>query len=408
MPDLPSNARRQHAIDWLDARADSVQQSIVRWCYQNSWSSDLDGLVAMADLLEHDFAVLGLPCQRIELADWQSVGDDGNVTDHQTGPALLWHYHKGAARRVLLLIHYDTVYPPAQRPLSISMTGTGQLIGPGVADAKGGIAVILYAVQALLRFDLAGDLGISIMLNPDEEIGSPSSATLLRDLASEVDLALVFEPTLPDGSMVANRKGTANFTIVIRGRPAHAGRDPDQGRNAIVHAARLATELDAWNQPGSRTTVNVGKISGGGPLNQVPDLAILGVNIRVATNAAVGDVMARLSEIEQRYSAAQGFTCRIHGRFHSPPKCVDDDPRFDDLRRRVDAAAAHLGRVLQWRDTGGACDGNKLAAFGCPTVDTMGPTGGQLHSPAEYCDLATVVTAAKVLVHLIAEIGNGS
>lgn len=406
MPELPLPARLQLATDWLDSLSDSMNQAVIRWCSQNSWSNNLPGLAAMADRLEEDFSVLSLPCQRVELPNWRSWSDDGQVIEHATGPALLWHYQPEAPRRILLLIHYDTVYPPTLHPTPVALTSAGQLVGPGVADAKGGIAVILYAMQSLLRFGLTGDLGISVMLNPDEEIGSQSSAALIGELAPQFEFALVFEPTLPDGSMVANRKGTANFTAVIRGRAAHAGRDLSAGRNAIVQAARLANELDAWNQPGSTTSVNVGKINGGGPLNQVPDLATLWMNIRVATPEAAAEVMQRLSEIEQRYSAAEGFSCRIHGQFHSPPKFVEDDERFNELRRRIEVATARLDRPLRWRNTGGACDGNKLASFGCVNVDTMGPTGGNLHSPAEYCDSASLVTAAKTVVHLITDTGN--
>ncbi|MGV3485282.1 MAG: hydrolase [Planctomycetaceae bacterium] len=406
MLDPATSTRLLLAADSLDALADQITQSVTRWCYQNSWSSNPVGLAAMADLLQRDFAVLGLPCQRVALPDWESWGDDGQVLRHSTGPALLWHHRPDAARRVLLLIHYDTVYPPEAVPVAVTLTPQGRLLGPGVADAKGGIAVILYALQAILRFDLSGDLGISVLLNPDEELGSPGSRELMRTLASQFEFALVFEPTLSDGSMVANRKGTANFTAVIHGRAAHAGRNLSEGRNAIVHAARLVSEWDAWNQPGSAISVNIGKINGGGPLNQVAHLATVSANIRVTTSAAAAEVISRVRDLEQRYSAVEGFACRIHGQFHCPPKQVDGDARFAELRRSVEAAAAKAHRSLRWQDTGGACDGNKLHAWGCPNIDTMGPTGGELHSHTEYCEAASLVAAAKTLLYLIADRGS--
>jgi len=406
--------RTQLATAWLDAQSDTLLQTLTRWCGQNSWSGNLDGLRAMTEMLEADFQPLGLACERIQLTPWQSIRDDGETIQHETGPALLWHHRADASKRVLLVIHYDTVYPPVSVPNSVVMTNDGRLVGPGVADAKGGIAVILFALQSILRFQLAGDLGITVMLNPDEEVGSQASATLFQKLAPQFDFALVFEPRLPDGAMVANRKGTANFTAVIRGRSAHAGRNLSDGRNAIVHAARLATELDSWNDhtvqstnsPDSHVSVNVGKITGGGPLNQVPSLATLAVNVRVAMPDDVAEVIERMKDIEQRYSAIDGFACKVYGQFHSPPKRVDGDAMFNDLCRRFTRATAHLGNDVVWRDTGGACDGNKLAALGLSNLDTMGPTGGELHSPAEYCHFISLLTAAKTLVYLIADTGS--
>lgn len=404
----------QQATAWLDTQSDVLLQTLTRWCEQNSWSGNVDGLQAMADLLEADFKPLGLVCERLRLPPWESIGDAGETVQHETGPALVWHLRPAASKRVLLLIHYDTVYPPASIPDSVVISGDGRLVGPGVADAKGGIAIIRFALQAIIRFQLAEDLGITVMLNPDEEVGSQSSATLFHAMAPQFDFALVFEPRLPEGAMVANRKGTANFTAIIHGRSAHAGRNLSAGRNAIVHAARLAIELDGWNNrtiqrchaSDSQISVNVGKITGGGPLNQVPSFSTLSFNVRVATLSHVNEVVERMNDIEQRYSAADGFTCKVFGQFHSPPKIVDADAKFNDLRCRFLNAAAHCGGDVVWRDTGGACDGNKLAALGLANLDTMGPTGGELHSPAEYCLAASLVTAAKTLVHLIANAGG--
>lgn len=374
----------------------------------------------MSDLLANDFGVLDLPVERVDLAPWKSISESGDEQWQPSAQALLWHFQPQSPRRGLLLIHYDTVYPPSQEQVqpvldALPITSSARLRGPGVADAKGGIAVIRLAMQAILKFDLAGELGLTVVLNPDEEVGSPASAALFERLAPDFEFALVFEPTLPDGSLVANRKGTANFTAVVRGRNAHAGRNIAQGRNAVVHAAKLAIELDQWNR--SRDflstssaqddlTINVGKISGGGPLNQVPDLATLGFNIRVRSPGAVDAVLAQLKAIERRYSAEEGYTCEIHGHFHSPPKCIDELAPFDALRERVAAAAALAGRAVRWCDTGGACDGNKLAALGLPNIDTMGPIGGNLHSNDEYCEARSLATAAKTVVALIAAEGG--
>lgn len=422
-----SNKKReriQHAMHWLDNQHPQMCDELLRWVAQNSWSRNLVGLQAMAGMLIEGFAARGIRLEPIELAEWECVDDYGRQTRQKTGPALVWHYQPLATRRVLLAIHYDTVYPPhtnATAELLHVRSGIdgdsvvprdAMLRGPGVADAKGGIAVILWAMDAMFRFGLFDELGVSILLNPDEEIGSPASTELFQQLASQFEFALLFEPAMPGRKMAVDRKGTGNFTAVIHGRSAHAGRDLSQGRNALVQAARLAIEIDSWNQLSaeqvrctglqSGVTVNVGRMIGGGALNQVPDLATVAFNVRTSTPEGVAFVEGRMRELERNYSAEEGYSCSIQGRFHSPPKCVREDKKSIRLRQTVSEAASSLGQSLEWCDTGGACDGNKLAALGLPNVDTMGPIGGNLHSDAEYCDAASLLSATKLVVRILA------
>lgn len=397
----------QQAWDWLDAQEAVIRQALIRWCGQNSWSYSQDGLTAMAAQLAHDFEPLGLLAEQVRLPPLVRDSSTSSAATAIAAPGLIWHHRPTASRRALLLIHYDTVYPPTtHQAVTVagalrSRGGTGQrLIGPGVADAKGGIAVLRYAAEALLRFGIGGELGWSIAINPDEEIGSPSSAAWLAELASDYEFALVFEPALPDGAMVANRKGTGNWRLNIGGRAAHAGRNPEQGRNALVHAARLAIELDALNDPAAGITVNVGRMEGGGALNQVPDRATLELNVRVVEQRQADQVASQLRRLCDEFGQIEGYRCDLQGRFHSPPKRID--ARYANLHRQFELAAGWLGRKIQWRDTGGACDGSKLAASGLINIDTMGPTGGELHSPGEYCDFDSLLIAAKTLVNFMA------
>jgi len=397
----------QQAWAWLESQETAIRQTLIRWCGQNSWTYSQDGLTAMAAQLVADFEPLGLATEQIALPPLLRSGATSRANDQITAPGLIWHHRPDAARRALLLIHYDTVYPPAAHQavevhgVPRCCGGPGQrLIGPGVADAKGGIAVIRYAAEALQRFGIGGDLGWSIALNPDEEVGSPASAGWLAELAAGFAFAAVFEPALPDGAMVANRKGTGNWRFRIGGRAAHAGRNPEQGRNALVHAARLAIELDRLNDPAAGITVNVGRLDGGGVLNQVPDLATLELNVRVVDQLQADQMVSQLGRLRERFAEADGYACTLAGRFHSPPKRIDE--RYQLLHRQFELAAKWVGRATAWRDTGGACDGSKLAAAGLINIDTMGPIGGDLHSPTEYCDFDSLLMAAKTLVNLIA------
>ena len=150
--------------------------------------------------------------------------------------------------------------------------------GPGVIDAKGGLVVLLTAIDAVERSDLAGNLGWELFLNTDEEIGSPGSAAFFAEAAKRNHLALLFEPAMPDGALVSERKGSGNFSLVVRGRAAHAGRDFSAGRNAIVAAADFAVAVHRLNGTIPEVTLNVARIDGGGPANVVPDLAVCRLN----------------------------------------------------------------------------------------------------------------------------------
>ncbi|TWU56829.1 Carboxypeptidase G2 precursor [Rubripirellula tenax] len=385
---------------------------LIRWCDQNSWSLDVVALREMATMLVDDFGAAGIRLERTDLPELKLLDDTEAWRRQPTGPLLQWHHNPNARRRVLLMIHYDTVYPASAGPnrcvrSSMRMNPSGgevdspidALIGPGTADAKGGIAVIKLATEAILSSGLVNDIGISIVLNPDEEIGTTASGETLRAMAGSYEQALVFEPTLPDGSLVANRKGSGNFVFVVRGRSAHAGRNPEQGRNAIVHLASLIPDLTQMHDPTAGVTVNVGRIVGGGPLNQVPDHAAVQLNIRVNDQAARHRAEHALADIARRFCRDE-YQVTLQGEFHSPPKRVDG--AIQRVQRAVERAAAFSGRTVRWADTGGACDGSKLADWGLPNVDTMGVAGGGLHSPDEFCDLDAIVPAAATVAAFLA------
>ncbi|GAA4444959.1 hydrolase [Novipirellula rosea] len=390
----------QAAIQWMHTQQSASVDRLERWCNQNSWSMDVPQLQQMADTLCADFRSFGVSFDQVPLGPMRLLDDAGQWYAPSTGPALLWHHQPDAQQRVLLMIHYDTVYPAVGSTTADRCVRQGdRLLGPGTADAKGGIAVIAMAVEAGLRFGLFGDLGVSILLNPDEEIGSTASEPLMRALAPEFDAALVFEPTLPDGKLVAARKGSGGFAFVVRGRSAHAGRNPEQGRNAIVHLSRIVVKLAELHDPDGGVLVNVGKIAGGGPLNRVPDYASVHLNVRVTDTQAMQKIESMLETIRDQFSG-DGYEVELNGMLHSPPKCSND--ALVAMQAKVATAANAIGRSIEWQDTGGACDGCKLAAMNLPNIDTMGITGDKLHSSEEYCVPATLVPAAATVLTFLA------
>jgi glutamate carboxypeptidase len=269
------------------------------------------------------------------------------------------------------------------------------LRGPGVIDAKGGIVVMRYAAMALKQFIPLEEVGLSLILTPDEEIGSPSSVGMWESIARDFQNAFLFEPTLADGSLVNSRKGTGTFVLIVRGKSAHAGRNFHEGRNAIAHCCRLASEIDQLNGQRPNVTVNIGRLRGGNAVNVVPDTAVLRVNVRIADSQDQQWIENHLNQLAQKYDQEQlGYRVEIHGGIHAPAKIHDHATH--QIQTSVEKAAADLGLNLTWKQSGGASDGNKLQAMGLPNLDTLGPRGDGLHSPNEWIELDSLVEKAQL------------
>lgn len=399
---LTSAKSSAHA--WLAANQSRWTQEVIELCNVNSGSTNLVGLQEVAELLCGWNGVAGLSAQRIALPLRRGIGDDGAEHAAETGVALKWERRPQAAKRVLLGIHYDTVYSPAHVPARCQQVTESRLLGPGTADAKGGIVVVRAALEALEQFELAHDIGWTLVLTPDEELGSPSSAQLWDNLAHEHDFGLLFEPAMPSGALVGLRKGSGNFTLVIRGRAAHAGRNFSAGRNAIALASHLATQLDRLNARQPDTTVNLGNILGGGPVNVVPDLAIVRFNVRVPDAEAQKWFEQQLSDILSEVDNREGYQVALYGSFTAPPKPLTVTQR--NLMNHIEAASERLGHKIHWQASGGVCDGNRLAAAGLPNIDTLGPIGDNLHSPEEWVDVTSIPQRASLVVEILASAGE--
>jgi glutamate carboxypeptidase len=372
------------------------------WSAINTGTGNLDGLARQAGELANAFA--GLPGE-VELRDAASVtavDANGHEVEQANGQHLLLRVRPEAERRFLLTGHMDTVYPPTHPFQTASWPDADTLNAPGAADMKGGLVVILHALLAFERSEAAGSVGYDVMINSDEEIGSLSSAALIAELARGKAAALTYEPSaLPDGTLAHARGGSGNYSLVVQGRSAHAGRNPQEGRNAVVAAAALALELKALES--ADLTVNPARIDGGSANNVVPDHAILRFNIRPKTTAAAEAFEHNLAALIRTVEADQRVTIAPHGGITRPPKPVD--ARAQKLFDLVADTSAALGRPLGWQASGGVCDGNNIAACGVPVVDTMGVRGGAIHSPQEYLivsSLAERAALSAVLLHRLA------
>jgi glutamate carboxypeptidase len=307
--------------------------------------------------------------------------------------------------QLLFTGHMDTVYGADHPFQTLAWPGDGVLGGPGVADMKGGIAVMLAALKAAEISAAAPQFGYEVVINSDEEVGSPGSAALIAAAARGKKAALTYEPSaLPDGTLAGSRPGSGNFSIFIHGRSAHAGRNPEDGRNAIVAAADLALRLAKAKGP--RLSVNPARIEGGSPNNVVPDRAVLRVNMRPATLEDQQRGQSALEAAVAMVAAEHEVKIHVHGGFGRPPKPIDT--AAEKLFQLVKSCGADIGQEIGWQPSGGVCDGNNIAACGVPVVDTMGVRGGAIHSPDEYLIVESLVERAQLSALTILRLASGA
>lgn len=392
-------------LRWVDQQRERMRGLVAEWASINSGSYHVEGLEKLSGSLQHYFSGLACEARRVALPPQQVITARGDRSELPLGPVLSFRKRSGASLRVFLGIHIDTVYGRDDPFQSVEEADANTLRGPGVADAKGGIAVMLVALEALERSTVADRIGWEVLLNPDEEIGSPGSAPLLKEAAGRNHLGLVFEPAYADGTMVGQRKGSGNFSVVFRGRSAHAGRDFSQGRNAVLAAADFAVRAAGINGSIPDVTLNVARIEGGGAMNVVPDLGICRLNARVGTAQQQRQVEDQLARIASEVAAKHEVTLSFNGGFSSPPWVPDE--RSLELMEHVRRCGQELGMEVRFQPSGGASDANKLAAAGLPVVDTMGPRGGNLHSPQEFLLLESLTETAKLAAMFLMRLASG-
>ena len=383
------------------ASAAPMREQVILWSQMNSGSGNLPGLAALAQLLADDFSALPGTIRLVDPAPVSAIDAGGRAQELAHGRHLHLTVRPAAPVQLLLTGHMDTVYAVDHPFQSLRWLDDDRLNGPGVADMKGGIAIMLAGLRAIEASPLRGRIGYEVVINSDEEVGSASSAALLAAAARGKVAALTYEPSaLPDGTLAGARPGSGNFSFRVAGRSAHAGRNPEEGRNALTAAADLALRLEALRRDG--LSVNPARIDGGGPNNVVPDLAILRVNLRPRDAALQVAAECSIAEAVAAVAAARDVVITTHGGFGRPPKPLD--PGAERLFALVQAAGADLGQAISRKDSGGVCDGNNIAACGVPVVDTMGVRGGLIHSSEEYLIASSLPERAALSALVLARL----
>ena len=300
--------------------------------------------------------------------------DSKGVQHHiLTGPS-------GVKEKILLVGHLDTVFPPesATTPFEIN---DGKIMGPGTADMKGGIVVMVQALRVLEELGLLEQIPFRILMNGDEEVGSPFSSQMVREMAAEASCGLIFECGGLGNQVVVGRRGVIRFNLTATGKARHAGVKEGPKASAIVELARMVLALEGLNNHERSISINVGTVQGGEANNIVPDLARASFEFRFRDSGAEKEILAKVQEIVSSVTTPGcGATLET---LHRRP-CMVSVPGSDDLVSTLMDTARELGQSLETEDRGGASDGNFLSEMGVPVIDGLGPGGDMDHSADEY------------------------
>ena len=394
----------QIVLDHVAARETAIIGRAVAWANVSSGSRNANGLAHVLALLEAEARHLPAEVLRIPTQGSSSVGDDGAVRTEAHADALRITARPEAPIQVVLTGHYDTVFPAESPFQTVCTRADGALNGPGIADMKGGISVLLAALEAFETHPDRERVGWTVLLSPDEEIGSPASASLLAELGARGHVGMTYEPALSDGTLAGERKGSGNYHLIITGKAAHAGRAFHEGANAVAGAAMIAARLHALNSQREGVTVNVAKISGGGALNVVADNAVVRFNVRVPDAQSSAWIAETVRQIATE-PPFPGLTLDLHGGMTRAPKPMDASQTA--LFEAVRETGALLGQPIAWKPSGGVCEGNNLHAAGLPNIDTLGVLGGDIHSDQEFAWPASFVERAQLSALILCKIASG-
>ena len=309
--------------------------------------------------------------------------------------------------RILLIGHIDTVFSEgevAKRPFAIGERQHKRIAtGPGVLDMKSGVLIGMYGLHLLLAAQEAQYQRVTFVCNSDEEIGSPSSKSLIQELAKEADAAIVLEPGRLINTVVSSRRGSGQYRVEVRGVSAHAGVEPQRGRNAILELSYQVQKMQALNGTIPGTTLSVGIIHGGERTNVVPDYAYCDMDVRVSNPHGLKAIEAAMRNVTTQH-VLEGTQITLSGGMACMP--FERNKRNAHLVQLVKEAGSELGLTIEDVGSGGASDANNTSAVGTPTIDGLGAGGGLAHNPGEYIELDYLPIRIALLAGLVGKIGK--
>ncbi len=382
-----------------------MEKQLHQFCNINSGTTNLEGLAHMSQALQSVYGPIADDIQINKAHPLSIINMSGDTALQSCGDLLFIRKRPHLKRRILLSGHMDTVYDAKSLFQKLTYLNDNCINGPGVADMKGGLIVMLHALAAFEQNGHSATLGWDVVINADEEIGSPASSIFFNKIAKNYQAALVYEPAMTEtGTLAKNRRGSGKLTLIAHGKSAHVGRAFEQGRNAICYLAEAIHKIHALNGQREGITINIGKIAGGEALNVVPDKAVAKLDIRISRSEDEHWVRNELDNIMMKLKRPD-YSLALHGDFGRPVKRVCSGT--ERLFHRVQRLGKELGLSVDWKDSGGCCDGNNLAQHGVPVLDTLGVRGGAIHSPEEYILLDSLSERASLSALLLLDLAEG-
>ena len=375
------------AAEACDPEARSLLQRLVQI---DSGTDDAAGLAAVAAILTTELERLGAKVETMPAP--AAAGDNVVATFTGTG--------KG---RILLIAHIDTVFPhgtATQRPYTVI---GDRATGPGTVDDKGGVVTAVCALRVLKETEFREYARITLLLNSNEETGSPGSRDLIRSKAAESDVVINLERGVPPDGVEVSRKGSALITLVVTGRAAHSGLEPERGRNAALEASHQALRLSSLANPTLETSVNVTIIEAGNAINTIPEHAIVKADVRAFTSQELDRVEANLMElVADNVVPDVRVVASMTRNFPPWPRTGSTEA----LLARAQQLYGEIGRTLTGVAVGSSADVAFAAETGTPSIDGFGLVGGGAHGPDEYIELSSIVPRVYLLARMLMELGR--
>lgn len=389
--ELTNKQKERKMIEtYLESKKQEMYDLLERLVNTDSGTYDKEGVDAFGDVL---------------LEKFEEIGMDVKVHyEEKLGNHLEIKASRDLDPKILIIAHMDTVFPKGEaekRPFKVI---GDKAFGPGVNDEKASHVQVLYALKALKDTGSDSYKNVHIIFNSDEEIGSPTSKPLIKQVAENKQYSLVVECSRPNGGLVTERKGVGQFTLDVKGKSAHSGVDPERGRSAIEEISHKIIKLQQLNNYEEGISVNVGLVQGGTSTNTIPSVARADIDVRFNNKEQAADIVRKITEISQEEHVSGTFT-KLKGDISRPP--MQKTSETEQLMNVIHEAADDLGISIREVSSGGGSDASFTASEGIPTVDGIGPMGEFSHSEKEeYTDLKTFPQFTALLAKTIEKLSK--
>ncbi len=373
----------QEVMQYLEQNQQQMLDLTIKLAEINSGTFNVAGIDAVAKVMQQEMASLDCEHVSMPVAAHQQINQFGESVEYPLGHVHRFWKRAQAPLQILIMGHLDTVYSPEHKFQLTKRIGGDILHGPGVADMKGGLVILLWALRAFEQLPQATNI-----------------AEIIKFRANHFKLGFVFEPAMDEkGTLASARKASGTFTFVMRGKEAHAGRNFHDGRNAICKMAEVIAKLNALNGLREEVTINVGFIHGGEAVNVVPGCCVCKVNARIPRSEDADWLQEQFNKIVHEFNKAPDYNLELHGRFYSQPKLMD--AANTKLYSIVQEVGGRVGQQITWQPSGGTSDGNHLSEYGLPNVDTLGVRGGKIHSTQEFLIVPSLLERAKLFTNIL-------